>query len=246
MLRSLKKGFRTPSPAAPRRPRSRRRDAEESKILVSSNVDQGLSFEQALRRAQSRGHDAFRKLTDQVVEQIGLRGKGLKAVGDWEDGAEPSLVNLLAGPPEPETLRYVGAWYGLLGYQRAVFLFRPSPQGPDSVYQIQVPETNVGTVRALASRHGIPFRTFVPGRKGTRILIYDEQRALRHRVSKLARAYGVGARETLGSGEYLGGGSRAEARACYRKILAEHGPAPRRRRGLHVGARGSHFFLAER
>src|SRR5262249_53392456 len=134
---------------------SRRRDAaaaEGSIILASSNVDQDLTFEQALRRARSGGHDAFRKITDHVCEQIGLRGQSLKAVGDWEDGAEQSIVKLLAGPPDHETLKYVGAWYGLMGDQRAVFTFQPCRQGQDSVHQIQVPEADVGKVRALASR----------------------------------------------------------------------------------------------
>lgn len=191
-------------------------------IGASSNTEENLSFDEAFARVQSGDQKVFKEIADQMTRKMGLRGTSYSAVGDWEDGAEQSILTQIPDQVDMDTLRYVGAWQGLTGNQRAVLVFRPDHGGLDSVYQIQVPETDVAKVRAQLSRHGVQHRTLVPGRQGTKVVIYDQKRALRDNVTQFAQAYNAPVRESVGSGDYVGGSSRSAARAAYRKIIAEY------------------------
>jgi hypothetical protein len=203
----------------------------QPRLAHSENTEKELTFDQALKRIKSGNHQAFKNITTNLLTQVGLNGHVTSAVGDWEDGAEQSLLTLLKDPTDEDTLRYVGAWYGLLGNQRAVLVFHPQRQGLDSVYTINVPDTNLASVRQQLSQAGIPFRTLVPQKKGTQVVIYDEKRALRDRVAQFAGAHNADIHEALGRGEFLGDSTRAGARAAYRKLIDayESSGAPGRR-----------------
>ncbi len=244
-VRYADKDGKSPGPSGPE-PEGADSSLDGSMTAHTGNVEEGLDFGSALKRAQSGNHKAFKEITDRVTAQLGLKGQSHVAVGDWEDGAEESILGVIKDPTDLDTLRYVAAWYGLLGNQRAVMVFSPHPQGLDSTYTIQVPETNLGKVRQQLSTHGVPFRTLVPGRNGTRVVIYDEKRQLRDQVAQFAGSYGASVRETTGQGEFIGGGSRTAARAKYRNLIAayeatgrpayQHAPAPTDQ--VHQGAAG--------
>lgn len=214
--------------SADRRPgrfQFRRRYAAEGDsalVATSQNTESDLSFDQAVQRANSGDQKVFKQSLHQFVQQQGVKGQLHNAVGDWEDGAEHSVLGTFDPTTDRDTLRYLAAWSGLMGNQRAALMFHPHGDGLDSVYTVQVPDTNMGKVRKALSAAGVPFRTLVPGKNGTRVIIYDEKRRLRDNVAKFAGGYRAGVRESIGSGEYVGGGSRTEARSKYRKIIAEY------------------------
>lgn len=191
-------------------------------VASSSNTDRDLSFEQALQRSQSGDQKVFRQHFGGLVEQLGVKGQVHSAVGDWEDGAEHSVLGTFEPNTDAETLRYIAAWAGLLGNQRASLMFASDPHGVDSVYTVQVPQTDMRRLRADLSAAGVPFRTLVPGGKSTKVIIYDEKRRLRDNVAQFAGKYHAGVSESVGRGEYVGGGSRSEARSKYRKIIAAY------------------------
>jgi hypothetical protein len=191
----------------------------EAYLAFSPSTEENLSFETAYARSRSGNQKAFQKITDHVLGQIGLKGKSHNAVGDWEDGAENSVLQIIDNPHDPEQMRYAAAWYGLLGNQRAVLHFRPDNAGRDSVYNIKVPETRLDQIRSQLSKVGIPFRTLVPGRNGTQIVVYDQGRQWRDNIGQFAGIYNAPVNETLGSGEYIGGSTRTAARAKYRSII---------------------------
>src|SRR5262249_35816789 len=140
--------------------------APTAQVASSSNTDQGLNFEQAFQLSQSGDAKAFRQQADRVTQQMGLQARSYSAIGDWEDGAEHSVLSEIPHEVDEPTLRYVPAWHGLLGNQRAVLTFLPRNGGPDSVYEIHVPDTDAAKVRARLSQAGVPFRTIVPGKEG--------------------------------------------------------------------------------
>ncbi len=176
------------------------------------------SFDQALQRSLSGDQKAFRQSLDQMAQQLGLPGKSASGIGDWETGAEHSTVRFTK-PADMDRLRYLAAWSGLTSNQKSVLVFNPAPSGLDSVYDIQVPDKDLRQVRQKLTQAGVPFRTLIPGKKGTRVLVYDQGRALRPKVAQFAGGYGARVRESIGSGEYLGGGSRSSARAKYRDVI---------------------------
>jgi hypothetical protein len=191
-------------------------------VASSSNTEQDMSFDEAFKRSQSDESVSFRKIADGFMAQLGLEGKNDTAVGDWEDGAEHSLLTSLPPDVDIETLKYLGAWYGLTGNQRAVLVFRPEQRGLDSVYEVETPETDVQKVRQALSAAGVPYRTIVPSKKGTRVVVYDEKRKLRDNVAHFAGLYNAPVRESIGSGAYVGADSRAAARKAFRDTIAEY------------------------
>jgi hypothetical protein len=209
----------------------------DSKALVasSSNTEEEMGFDQAYRQATSGNQKAFVSMTDEQMAKIGLKGRAESAVGDWEDGAEHSVLRELAPDTDYETLKYAAAWHGLLGNQRAVLVFRPGHRGPDSTYSIDVPDTDVAEVRARLSAAGVPFRTIVPGKKGTRVVVFDQGRQWRDNVAKFAGHYGAHVRESIGQGEYIGGGSRAAARRAYRDLITRYEAARQAGGPVHKG-----------
>lgn len=221
-------------------PRRVRRYADEALIGASSNTEKEMSFDEAFKRVSSGDQAGFKQMASDMAAKVGLKARVDAAVGDWEDGAEHSVLTQIPDAVDMDTLRYVGAWQGLAGNQRSVLIFRPEQGGLDSVYTIQVPETDASKVRAQLSQFGVPYRTIVPDKKGTRVVVYDQKRSLRQNVSNFAQLYHAPVRETLGSGEYVGGSTRAAARAAYRKVIAEFEARQGRGRPLPPGQAAEH------
>ena len=246
---------RTETPAAsplagPRGPRFD--PVDQSYSSYSPNTEENLSFEDAYQKSQSSNQQQFRKITDHVLKQVGLKGKSYDAIGDWIDGAENSVMQELSESPDPDTLRYASAWYGLLGNQKAVLVFHAARDGPDSTYTIDVPETDVNKVRSQLTESGVPFRTIIPNKKGVRVVVYDEKRQWRDQVARFAGLHHAAIRESLGRGEFIGGATRSAARREYRRVIDSYershqrgastpfsGPGPIR----PVGSPAGHDYL---
>lgn len=191
--------------------------------FYSPNTDEGLNFEQAYSRLQSSNQKAFKEISADLFKTAGLT-KNVQvhdAVGDWSDGAENSLLHVIKDPPSPEVTRYLAAWHGLLGNQKSVLHFESQEDGPDSVYQIFVPESSGEDVRNELSKFGIQYRTLVPTGQGHIVVIYDEKRSLRPNVEQFAEHYDATVREATGTGQYIGGATRTAARAAYRNIIRQ-------------------------
>jgi hypothetical protein len=188
--------------------------------FYSPNVDEGLSFEQAFARLTGSNQKAFKQMSEDIFKGAGVGGYEIHdAIGDWSDGAENSLVHVLNDPPNPATSRYLAAWHGLLANQKAVLTFQANEDGPDSVYQVYVPEPSANAARKALDRVGIQYRTIVPMRGGQLVVVFDEGRKLRPNVEALADQYDASVREARGSGEFLGGPTRTAARAAYRRVI---------------------------
>lgn len=192
----------------------------DSWSAYSPNVDEGLNFEQAYSRLGSQNQAAFRSIAADVLNSAGLKDYDLHdAVGDWSDGAENSVFQVIRKPPDPETSKYLAAWHGLLGNQKAVLHFAAGEKGPDSVYQIYIPDRPASELRKELDAYGIQFRTIVPKQHGHVVVLYDEGRSLRPNVSQFAEANHATVREAIGKGDFIGGPTRTEARAKYRQII---------------------------
>lgn len=200
----------------------------EHLLAYSPNTDEGLTFEDAIARVRSGNQKAFKQIIKHVNEQIGLKAQLQDAIGDWSDGAENSVLQKIDEPIDPKTADYLAAWYGLLGNQKAVLSFTPSYNGEDSVYQIELPQTDMAQIRSQLDKAGIPFRTLVPSKKGTKIVVYDQGRALRDQVAQFAGSHNATIRESIGQGRFIGGDTRTAARSKYRKIITAYESAPGR------------------
>ena len=190
--------------------------------MFSPNTEENLSFEQANERVRSGNQASFRKMTDHVLRSVGVKDfKTFDAIEDWNDGAENSVVQMIPGGADPKTIDYAASWYGLLGNQKSVLTFHSDPQGPDSVYQLPVQETDTNKVRNDLTSLGIQYRTIVPTNKGHLVLVVDTGRQLRPAIFKFAEMYNAPIREALGKADFIGGSTRTEARAKFRDRIRE-------------------------
>lgn len=191
-------------------------------LAASANTDEGLSFESALNQMRSANQKAFKEIISKASHALGLKPHLEDAIGDWTDGAEHSVLQRIHEPIDERTSEYLAAWYGLLANQKSVLVFHPKHQGPDSTYEIDLPDTDLAKVRESLNQAGIPFRTIVPTRKGTKVVVYDEGRQLRNNVAQFGEANNADIRESQGQGRFIGGSSRTQARSKYRRIITAY------------------------
>lgn len=195
----------------------------QSFVAASPNTDENLSFEQAQSRVRSGNQAQFRKLSNHILDTIGLKNyKSFDAIGDWNDGAENSVLQVINGAKDPRQVDYAAAWYGLLGHQKSVLTFHSDPNGPDSVYQIPVQETDTAKIRDQLNSHGIHFRTIVPTTTGHLVVVVDQGRTLRPYIARFAEEHDAPIREATGKTNFIGGSTRAEARSRFRDAIREH------------------------
>src|SRR5262249_29472561 len=147
-----------------------------------------------------------------ILDRVGAPRRRVEdALGDWSDGVENSLLVSLPGAPDPATVRYVAAWFGLLADQKAVLTFNPAA-GPDALAVLDVRADLVALRQALA-RHGVCSRTIVPGRSGHRVIVCDQGGHAADHLRRLGQLYGAEVRRTPGTAAWVGQPSRGQARA---------------------------------
>lgn len=212
------------SPVANPQPAAQPTPQPQAQIAVSPQTEAGLSFEDALQKYRSANQAAFRKLTDHIRKSLGLEGTSHDAVGDWQSEAENSVLQQIK--PEsahPDKVKYAAAWYGLLGNQKAVLYFLPGRNGQDSVYQAEIPQTDVAQVRQALDKAGVKDRTIIPTGKGVKVVFFDEGRRLRDQFLQFAGGYpNARVSETTGAGSFIGAATRSAARHKYRSIIAAY------------------------
>lgn len=200
-----------------------------SATFASPNTENDLPFQSALERLRSPAQKAFRELADHVYKQLGIHGTPHDAIGDWSDGAENSLVHVLDNPGDANKMRYAAAWLGLLANQKSVLHFQEG-EGPDSLYEMDVPSKSIEAVRASLDQHGIKYRTLIPGAGTTKVMLYDQGRSLRPQVEQFAGEHNATIRESTGKGEFIGDNSdqptRSKARANYRSAIESYESSP--------------------
>lgn len=228
-------GVRTPSPLSqspvqsPEAPGPIETGQDDHWAFFSPNTDEGLSYEQAYARMGSTNQQNFKKMTADVFRSAGLTDEQVQsfdAIGDWNDGtyigAENSLVHVIKGKQDPNLTKYLASWYGLLANQKGVVHFYGDEEGPDSAYQIHIPDSDTQEIRKKLDKFGVAFRTIVPRGNGNIVLVYDPGRGVRKNINVFAEEYDAVVRETTGRGDFLGGDTRTHARADYRKRIRQY------------------------
>ena len=192
----------------------------------SPNTDEDLTFDEAWKRLNSANQKVARSLSEDMLHAAQVQDyKLFDGVGDWEDGAENSLVYVLP-KADAQLSKYLAAWHGLVTNQKAVLHFESQGEGPDSMYQMSVPISSVAEVRAKLAKFSIPFRTIIPRGDKNVVLVYDQQRGMYDNVSQFVEEVDGTVREARGRGEFIGSSSRnpsrTDARRVYRDIISKY------------------------
>lgn len=195
-------------------------------LMYSPNTDRNLSFDEAYNRLGSSNHAAFKNIANEIMSTAGIQPGQYEqhdAIGDSSantgGSSENSLIHVIHNPPDEDTTKYLGSWLGMMGQQANVLHFHQDEGGPDSLYQVFVPEGSANKVREQLDRFGIPFRSIVPRKQGNLVVLYDEKRSLRPNVQAFGDNYDATIREATGRGEFIGSDTWDNARPEYRKRI---------------------------
>lgn len=188
-----------------------------------------VPFGNAVAKVNTGKNIAHAQLNDQVAQKAGVRTTSSTAIGDWPNGSEQSTMHTADSMTEPERMRYLAAWHGLASQKKSVLVFHPNPKGPDSLYHINHPETDLGKLREQLNQFNLQYKTLVPGAKGTKVILFDPAKSNRSAIDQFATKNNLEVVENTGQGEILGhngdwnsAGALPKSRQAYNNIIAQY------------------------
>ena len=186
-------------------------------------------FSNAVAKSPGGKNLAQGALGNQINAKGGVNTTAQNAVGDWPNGSEESIVHTAPQGTDPRRLKYLGAWHGISGQKKSVLVFHPNPKGPDSLYHMVHPSTDMGEVREQLIAAGINYKTLLPGKTNTRVVVYDPNRGMRNTVDQFATNNNLNVEENIGQGEIVGhngdwnsAGALPKSRQAYTNIIGEY------------------------
>src|SRR5262245_5655398 len=204
--------------------------SEAAYLFLSPNTDEDLTLAEAQRRLLAPCQAHARRLAGDILDRVGAPRRRVEdALGDWSDGVENSLLVALPGAPDPATVRYAAAWFGLLADQKGVLTFHPAAAGPDTLAVLDV-RADLGALRQALDRHGVCSRTIVTTRGGHRVVVCDQGGQATVHLRRLGRLYGPEVRCTPGTAAWVGEPCRGQARATYSAVIRAYEAVPGRPR----------------
>ena len=151
----------------------RQGEVKFSAIFASPNEQDESSYADALREVKSDDQRLFKLYGEEIDDLLGLKATESDAIGDWEDGAEASLVTQIDGPVDMEKLKLAAALKGVQANQKATLVFSEEEGGPHKLIEMVLP-VEMAEARDILSEAGLGFRTMVPDEKGTKVMIVDD------------------------------------------------------------------------
>ncbi|MBI4470772.1 MAG: hypothetical protein HY650_15770 [Acidobacteria bacterium] len=159
-----------------------RSEAAVGYLFVSPNTGSNLSLAKALSELESAGEHNLLLAARRLTGCLGARAIIAKTLGNWTDGAEPSLLIKLRAVDE--TLRYVNSRLGLEARQKAVLCFQERAGGSATLYRIYLRSArrDLTAVARTLERNGIINRTFLPRKSNLIVYIVDPTGELHPRI----------------------------------------------------------------
>lgn len=195
----------------------------EAYQFYSPNVEENLNFEDALSRTKSGNQILYRKIGEDIDKQLGYQSQAMDAIGDWSDGAENTVFNMIQKVQDFDELRYSTALKGKIGKQKAVIPFMVNNAGADSLFITDIKGVDIAELRPKLDELGINFRTLVSGKDGVKVVVFDPGSQLTANIEKLGQLYNSEITVRKGQGEFLGSDATREAGAAeYEKIIKEY------------------------
>jgi hypothetical protein len=186
-------------------------------------------FSNAVAKSPGGKNLAQGALGNQINAKGGVNTTAQNAVGDWPNGSEESIIHTAPQGTDAFKLKYLGAWHGISGQKKSVLVFHPNPKGPDSLYHMVHPSTDMGEVREQLIAAGINYKTLLPGKTNTRVVVYDPNRGMRNTIDQFATLNNLNVEENIGQGEIVGhngdwnsAGALPKSRQAYQNIIGEY------------------------
>ncbi|HKS10962.1 MAG TPA: hypothetical protein VJS13_15545 [Pyrinomonadaceae bacterium] len=187
--------------------------------FVSPNTSENLKLEQAIKGMSSREETELRKKAINLSCVVRTKINAYRALGSWNDGAEPSVMVRVKG--DEETLRYVLSRMGRDAQQKYVIYFHPRPDGEVDLYTLRprVGARNLVALTKALERAGIPFSTIVPLKQTTAVYIIDLDRDLRDKIMNAARTLRARVTTEPGKAKLFGDDLRPKAKTVFEQDI---------------------------
>ena len=199
----------------------------EAYQFYSPNIEESLSFEEAAKRLTSGDQARYKSIGQDIDTQLGHESQSFSAIGDWSDGAENTVFNIIKNPKSFDELKYSAAIKGKIGNQKAVIPFMAEEGGADSLYMAEIKGVPLEELRPKLDELGIQFRTLVKTKDGVKVVVFDQGSALTEQLNKLGETYDTNIEQIKGRGEFLGSfNTRAEGLSEYNKVISGYEQTP--------------------
>ena len=193
-----------------------------SYIFASPNRRVNMSLGEALRNLNSGDEIAIILAARDIACRAGLRTTVWKAVGNWSDGGENSVLIKAAG--DEAAVRYADAWLGRRFGQKGVIHFSPQRSGAARMYVVHTRRAGgLARLSKVLDGSGVNYRTVVRGRQRTDIYVVDLGNELRRQVASAARRLRARVTVMSGAGEFVGDeGDPSKAQGIFDGIIGRY------------------------
>jgi HK97 family phage portal protein len=192
---------------------------EGGAAMVSPNVEENLTIDEAIGAIGSERH---RKLADAFAEidrMLGLSARELEAIGAWADGAEDSTVSIY-NRASASDIAIAASMKGLIADQKAVLAFSSNVRGPHVLYTVRSAGTDAKAISASLIAAGIQFHTLAKNGASFDVMVFDDTGDLADNVSSWSVNNGKHAEARSGTGRFIGSwDSRDDGARAYREEI---------------------------
>jgi len=179
----------------------RPKTSDESVGFFSPNVEENMTFEQAMKKLGSPEQSSAVAKANTLIQSLFGGGTVQSAIGDWKDGAENSAV-IHVDSTDRNTLDYALATLGKNLNQKSVLSFTHQNNGGDALWTLHT-GMDMQTIRKTLDKEGIAFRTLVPGADGTTVHLFDQGTKMVDSIGRVALALQSEVEVSSGQGEYI-------------------------------------------
>lgn len=178
----------------------------------------------ATRELNSANNDVRVKLAHKVLMEGGLRGRVFPALSISDQDSRASTFQQIHHSGEPDAVRYLAAWYGLLAKEPKLTVFHVGQNGPDTLHMLTTqvaPDVMLNAARTLGINQMV--------KRGGQYIILDKGNQLTSSIARLKDHYNATVSRYPGTSEQLGSStgasstaSAADARTSYRNTIKHY------------------------
>jgi len=200
-------------------------DAEPESYQFASPQIKEIGLDEAIKNIKSKELIQYHRSIAEVEVELGIKSMTTVAIGEWNTGAEATVMTTITEEVAYDKREYLAAIKGLLGTQEAILDFQINEEGLDNLYTINLNADlkNLPKIVKSLTERGIEHKTLpIKGNK-IDLVIVDEGGNLVNYVNKIRKEYNAKTRLQRGNARFIGNfGNRAKADEIYIGIIRKY------------------------
>ena len=184
-----------------------------------------IGLDEAVKNIKSKETTQYHRSIAEVEVELGIKSMTTVAVGEWNTGAEATVMTTITEEVAYDKREYLAAIKGLLGKQEEVLDFEIDPEGSDNLYKINLDVNlkNLPELVKILSEEGIYHKTLPVKGDKVDLVVVDEGGNLVNSVNQITRIYNAKTKLQKGRKTDIGfARNRAKADARYIEIIRKY------------------------